>query len=272
MLKIKIGKLNYPLFKEALKRAKDINENEIIFRVLPNELQFGAFSPSNVEAVVVRASSMFFEEGGFINDSPEKEISFAVNPRIFDRVVSRFKEGEIAFDGQLQFSVGKRKFVLPSYMPEQSFPEGLIDVSYENTLSIPNDFITEAIRDMQVDNFTAYSAVTFALLEKKLTVSRSTEYVPTAENTINVENDNELIVSTNLDSFGKIVVGLARRAEVTKLELEDKKPVIIKYVFPEGMQLHFALSPHQEEEEYELHSDEEYDEDTENDEDETVSL
>jgi len=274
MLELKIDKLNFPLFKEALKRLKEINESDLLMKVIGTEIQLGAYSKSKAEAAVVRISPLFFGEDGFKNDKPEEAQVFSIDPRITDRVVTRFKECTIRFDGKLTFGHGKRKFIIPTMYPETDFPEGLINLSYEHVINVPNVWVAEAIKDMQVDNFTSYSSVSFVLDEKKLTLSRSTDFVETSENTIEVDSEGEAQVSVALDGLGKIVTGLARRAENTRFEVEDEKPVVIKYIFPEGIQMYFAISPHQDTDEYDpdaVDEDDEdysYDDDDEDDEEE----
>ncbi len=244
--KATIGTANMPLFKEAIKLLKGINDSEMSIRVAGDLVSMGQYAKSKSEAGIISFHADFFEADSYVNDN-EEAITFSMDTNIFSRAIGRFKEVDIIYDGKLILSHGKKKMVLPSYMPEMEWPDGLQGYEPANVFKVPNDFIIESIKDMMVDNHSTYVPVILNLVSKKLTISRNTDLVQTAENYIELEIDEEAIASASIsaDGFAKIITGVARRISESRIGLESEKPVRIDYIFPEGVKMTFGLAPYQ---------------------------
>jgi hypothetical protein len=243
MFKAKIDKANYGFFKEAVKVMSNINSTQLTFVVTPNSLDIGQFGISKSEAGVISFHKDFFSE----YECDKEKYEFVLNSAIMKAITERFKDGaELLFSGDFTVSHEKKKMVVPTYIQEDEagFPEGLLDIDYTNVIRLPNTFVTEAIKDMQVDSSNTYAPIVIDVKDKKFSISRSTELISTIKNTIDVESDADSTLNTDLSGLKMIMISdLAKRAEDSRISFEDgNNNILISYVFSAGVKMKFAIS------------------------------
>jgi hypothetical protein len=239
VVSIKLSKGNMALFKDALDRVKTVNDESSYIIITPQELRVGNMARGKESGFGAAFISSFFDEY-----TVDEEVRLIVNSKILNRAVGRMKKGNLQFhEGKFKLVTKNSSLVLPVYAPEEEFdPNNIINMSGEVVLSIPNEFITESIKDMGVDDVSTETTINIRLVDYVLYISRKTSYIDVTKDFV-TENDGDFLTNVDYDHFKTLVMKTANKAETVRLEGESGRPVVVKYLYPEGVKMAFALAP-----------------------------